>query len=116
EYETIVIETDRMILIKKTPIELIETACQNEWSTYEGRRKAVIHHTKFKRKVPIPINIEKEMYFFPTLAPTNIHNIWIAYRHIQDIKQHQSNPAKSTIIFVNGVKLSVDISYHMLDQ
>src|SRR5690625_7827007 len=87
DFETIVIETDQIIKVRKTSLELIEAACYNEWSTYEGRRQAVIHHTNFKRKVPIPINIKKGIYFFPTHSPTSIHNKWISFQHIDQIKE-----------------------------
>src|SRR5690625_4044178 len=58
EYDTIVYETDRKFYIKQTAIQLIHQACLNHWSTYEGRRKAVMHHLNYRRKVPIPIDTD----------------------------------------------------------
>lgn len=116
DFDTNVIETAQKIKVRKTPLELIKAACYSEWVTYEGRRQAVIHHTSFKRKVPIPINIRKGIYFFPTHSPTSIYNTWISYHHIDKIKTNSCNQTKAMIIFCNGLKLSVNISYHILDK
>ena len=115
EFETIVIETDQIIKVRKTQLELIEAACHIECCTYDGRRNAVIHHTNFKRKVPIPTNIQKGIYFFPTHSPLDINNKWISYQHINTIIEG-SCPTKSYIIFNNGLKLSVNIPYDILDR
>ena len=116
DFDTIVIEKDRKIKVRKTSLELIKAACYNEWSTYEGRRQAVIHHTNFKRKVPIPINIRNGNYFFPTHSPTSIYNKWFSYLHIDEINKHPSNPTKTIITFYNGIELCVNIPYHLLDK
>ncbi|MEI3613596.1 competence protein ComK [Pseudogracilibacillus sp. SO30301A] len=115
EFESIVIETDQIIKVRKTQLELIDETCHIECCTYEGRRNAVIHHTNFKRKVPIPINIQKGIYFFPTHSPSDINNKWISYQHIYKIKE-SSCPSKSNIIFNNGLKLSVKVPYEVLDR
>ncbi|MBT2218660.1 competence protein ComK [Virgibacillus dakarensis] len=44
------------VFFRKTPIQLIHIACLDNYASYEGRRKAVMHQTRFKRKVPIPID------------------------------------------------------------
>lgn len=116
DFDINVLETAQIIKVRKTSLELINAACYTEWSTYEGRRQAVIHHTRFKRKIPIPINIKKGIYFFPTHSPTSIHNKWISYKQIDKITEDPCNPIKAIIIFRNGTKLSVNISYHILDK
>jgi len=42
EYDTIVIERERKLYIRQTPLQIIKASCQNYWSTYEGRRDAVV--------------------------------------------------------------------------
>lgn len=116
DFDTIVIEKGRKIKVRKTSLELIKAACYNEWSTYEGRRQAVIHHTNFKRKVPIPINIRKGNYFFPTHSPTSIYNKWFSYQHINEIIKHPSKLTKTIITFYNGMELCVNIPFNVLDK
>jgi len=51
DYNTIVFEQEKTYHVKKTPLELIKDACIENWSTYEGKRQAVIHHTNFTERV-----------------------------------------------------------------
>jgi len=87
------------------------------WSTYEGRRVAVVEQTNFKQKVPIPVSIDKALCFFPTHSPTHIDNGWIAPNHVARIhekaKRHIQNQIK--IIFKNGYTKTLDISEHTFE-
>jgi len=114
EYDTIVFEMDQILHIKKSPLELIKTACLDHWCNYEGRRQAVIHHTGFKQKTPIPINIYKEICFFPTHSPKNINNKWISFKHIIKYIIVSHNPTKTKVIFSNGMQLELNISKHII--
>lgn len=115
DFDSIVIETKNTRHIKKTALQLIKTACYNDWTTYEGRRQAVMHHTNYIQKVPIPISMHNRIYFFPTHSPSNIDNSWIAYQHIAHIEKSPENTQKPTIIyFKTGQAMSVDISIHTL--
>lgn len=114
-YDTIAIEQNATKHIRMTPLQIIQAACYNNWTTYEGRRQAVHHHTNFKQKVPIPIDIQKGIYFFPTQSPNNIHTIWIAYQHIAHLTK--ATHTNHTIIhFTNGQTLELDISMHILQK
>lgn len=123
DYDTIILEQEKRLHIQQTPMQIIETSCLQDWTTYEGRRKSVIYHTNFYQKVPIPININKQIYFFPTHSPKHIDNCWLAYQHILSINQtpqqndHHQNAYSSvnTIVhFKNGHTLPVHASYHTL--
>lgn len=116
DFDTIVLEKDRKLKVKKTSIELLNTACMEDWTTYEGRRKAIIHHTSFQRKVPILVDIRSENYFLPTHSPTSIYNKWFSYQHIAKVKENTSHPNKTDIIFLNGIELCVNVSHHLIDR
>ncbi len=45
EYLTIVLEEDKQILVRQTPLQMIKAACLEGGASFEGRRKAVIHLT-----------------------------------------------------------------------
>lgn len=119
EYDTIVIEKQKELYIRQTPFQLIKAACFNDWCTYEGKRQAVILHTNLKRKVPIPINTTKGIYFFPTHSQKSIHNNWIAFHHIVNfnkVKAESNSPSKTIISFTNGMEMKFDIPFSTIQR
>lgn len=113
EYDTIVYETNRTIYVKQTPLQLIKAACLNNWSTYEGRREAVMHHLGYRRNVPIPIDTDVGIIAFPTHSPRNIDCHWIIYSHVLTI---ESNNIGASIIFNNHHVLPLNISPYILNK
>lgn len=117
EYQTQVLEENRVYLVRETPLEIIKHACKMEWTTYDGRREAVIERTGYEKKVPIPINTYKKIAAFPTHGTKNIDCKWIFGNQIHHIREHPSNPKGSIVIFKNGQHLILhDVSYHILQQ
>lgn len=114
EYQTKVLEQDRELYVRMTPLEIVKYTCYNEWCTYEGRRDAVTYHTNFKRKIPIPINIQKQIYIFPTDSPSDFDNIWISLNHIIHTKKSTQDAKKSIVFFSNKTKLTINISHYSL--
>ncbi|MCM3742114.1 competence protein ComK [Oceanobacillus luteolus] len=108
EYDTIVLEQDQKIHVKKPALHLIKEACLTYGSSYEGRRESVMHQTGVKRKVPIPISIYWNLYAFPTHSPTDYNCAWLFHRHIYSI--HPSSDSKTTILFNNNECITVDVS------
>src|SRR5699024_3927847 len=103
--------SETTLRVQTHPLKIIENACISDWTTYEGRRRAVIQHMNFYQKVPIPTSIQHRQIFFPTHSPKHIDNSWIAAHHIMQIKKYAN---KATIQFSNGYHLTLNISYHIL--
>jgi len=121
DYDTIVIEENETKYVQQTSFNLINEAClKRNWTTYEGRRDAVIQHTNFKQKTPIPIDIHQGIYFFPTHSPNNMDNIWIAFHHILSIgkipARERTKNAQSIVYFKNKHALKLSISFHTLTE
>ncbi|MBB6454557.1 competence protein ComK [Salirhabdus euzebyi] len=117
EYDTLVLETDRQIHVKKTPLQIIKTACLHNGSSYEGRRDAIIYQTASKRKVPIPINTSNKTFAFPTHSPTQFHCTWIFYNHICHIHPNKTPKTNtSTIMFHNGEQLTLKESHYVMEK
>lgn len=116
EYDTIVIEEHQTLYIRQTPLEIIQESCINDWASYEGKRKAVSHHMNITYKVPIPISLTENLYFFPTHSPRDINNCWIGAHHIAHIMKHPHSRRKSIIQFQCGRKLTLDVSEYILQQ
>jgi len=120
DYDTIAIEKNHKRYIRKTPHQLIKTACLEHCATYEGRREAVMHHTGFKRKVPIPINPSQNLFTFPTHSPTDFKCSWIFYHHVLTIlpapASTENVSVRTTVVFHNGQKLPLNVSHHVFEK
>ncbi|HLQ73015.1 MAG TPA: competence protein ComK [Bacillota bacterium] len=114
DYYTTVYETDKEKQIKKTPFEIIKDSCIHYWTTYEGRKKAVYHHTKYKQKTPIPIHMEKEIFFFPTHAPASMNSHWFSVKHIGNMKINDKDKRETFVSFSNGKTLKIDATLYSL--
>lgn len=116
DYSTIVLETDRQYFVRKTPNQLIASGCLVGGASYEGRRAAVMHQTDWKKKVPIPINLSKNIFSFPTQSLKSFSCHWLFYHHIQSLEIFHSPKAQSIITFKNHTQLPLQESYHILNQ
>ncbi|WP_138418259.1 competence protein ComK [Aquibacillus sediminis] len=119
EYDTIVLEAGRQLFVQQPAIQIIKSACLDGYSTYEGRRKAVNYQMGVKRKVPIPICPMKNIFTFPTQAPTDYDCHWIFYHHVQSIEPYSSNEdstIQSMITFKDGQHLPMKTSHHSLEK
>lgn len=119
EYQTVVLEDTKQILVRKPMLEIVKDSCLHYCSTYEGRRKAVMHHTGFKRKVPIPISINKGIYTFPTHSPTDYSCSWIFYNHVEVVltkSQIRNIDVQTLINFKNNIRLPLDISHTLIEK
>lgn len=117
DYQTLVIESHRKILVSQTPLEIIKSGCLADFSTYEGRRDAVIHHTGFKQKTPIPISTTKGIYAFPTTSPKNMDCVWIFINHVTGVKKvSNSRDYGAFITLSNNINLKLNATYHILQS
>lgn len=118
DYQTMVKETDRTLYVRKTPLDIIESGCLNGFSTYEGRRKAIMVLTGYQRKVPIPILPSKHIFAFPTLSPENYDCHWLFPIHIEtfDHVRKTKKVGKSKAVFKNGEEVFLQESVEVLEK
>lgn len=120
-YRTIVLTTTGELYIKQTPLKIVDKSCLREYTSYEGRRKAVTYLTGFKMKVPIPINTSLNIYGFPTMSPRRYDCIWLFNQHIRHIEDNgkrvtSDKTIQSTVHFINGVELALEVSSNSLQH
>lgn len=115
-YSTKVLEEKTTIYTESTAKDLIHHACLQQWMTYEGRRDAVIKHTKMKRKVPIPICAENDIVFFPTHAVQHFDNHWLSLQHIQRLDAVKEDKNMAQITFTNGHSINLPCSTYMIEK
>jgi competence protein ComK len=116
EYDTVILEENGMYFVKKPSFQLLKEACLTYGSSYDGRRKSVMHHTGWKRKVPIPVSICRNIYTFPTHAPSDQNCVWIFPQHIHSTQSTASMDSRpqSLIIFKNNQSITVDGSLYSI--
>ncbi|MFB4163897.1 competence protein ComK [Alteribacillus sp. JSM 102045] len=117
DYNGIALEAHQKVFVRKTPIQLIKSACLDSGSSYEGRRMAVTYQTGSKQKVPIPVDPLHHIFAFPTHSPRAFECNWIFYHHVSSIQAYRSpqEPSiKSIITFKNGQQLPMKQSAYIL--
>ncbi|MDC3415952.1 competence protein ComK [Aquibacillus salsiterrae] len=117
DYQTIVWEQDQTLYVKQTPLQIIRSSCLASGASYDGRRDAVIHITGLKKKVPIPINLVKRIFAFPSHSGNHPDCHWLFFNHIGTIREippNLSSSHHSVVIFKNGQQLLMKETVHVL--
>ncbi|HLS20767.1 MAG TPA: competence protein ComK [Bacillota bacterium] len=107
-----VIEEDQDIIIRKSPLQIIEVACEYFGSDLRGRQRATEVIANYTYKLPIAIEPYNNIYFFPTASPTTLTCSWLSHSHI--LRIYQLSSKQSEIIFNNGRRYTLDVSKHSL--
>lgn len=115
DYQTIVLEGKREFYVKKTPLELIKLAAIRGGADYDGRRTSMSYLTGIHKKIPIPINPQKNIYAFPTTSPSQAHCCWIFFHHVDEIKPSKGT-YRSIVQFKNGSEIKMNETLHILEK
>ena len=112
--ETKILEEKGEIIAAEAVNKILEYNCNINGSTFEGRRKASSYLIGASYKPPIIIDEVKEIILIPTHSNKNPNCSWIS---LQNIQKYNINPQHHvTIIFKNGQKLNLNISYANFDK
>jgi len=108
----IISESEKDQVLKKLPVDIIEYGCKFFGSSFAGR----IEGSKFLLgscyKLPIIIEEQNELIFFPTHSYRHDKCAWISLNHISE---YQKEGYGVKIKFNNGKKLFVPISYESFE-
>ncbi|WP_067840165.1 competence protein ComK [Amphibacillus sediminis] len=96
------------ILVKSSPLKLIESACRHYGEELIARFDGAKLLCDFNNKTPIAISSSNGIFFFPTQSPTSISCSWISHTHIRRIKK--ADYGSSMIVFRDGRELLLPIS------
>ncbi|WP_026691423.1 competence protein ComK [Alteribacter aurantiacus] len=121
-YQAKVVELDRTVFVAQPCMKIIEESCLNGGASFNGRRDAVLFHTGFQKRVPVPLSISHQICAFPTHSP-HIHDCaWIFTQHIKKVSdiEEKGNKAKkkahARVHFTSGQHLDINASKHVLDK
>ena len=116
DYNAIAKEVDNTVYIKQTPFDIIKENVLIGGADFNGRRRSITYNLGMQKKLPMPINPPRNIYAFPSHAPTQFHCLWIFAEHINHIQSVPNNKKfRSTIQFKNGEKLFLEVSPYILE-
>jgi len=112
KYYSIVLEKAAIYYVKRTSFEIIKHSCwELDWTTYEGRSKAIAEKQYLSHKTPIMLSKEKKIIAFPTMTPAHVECSWI-FLHPEVNTGRILNQAA---LFINWEqKIALDIPYYTL--
>ncbi|KGP71815.1 competence protein ComK [Pontibacillus yanchengensis] len=103
-YSSKILEPNKVIFCRKSPIQIMSQSCTFNGSTLEQRRKDMEKILQSNSKLPIAINPEADQYFFPTRSPRSVYCNWIAFYHVM---AYDENKEQSLIIFSDQTKVKL---------
>lgn len=109
-YITCVQEMNTKYYTTASPTKIIKYACEYFGSSFKGRTEGTTKVCQIAYKVPIVVDPTSDMYFFPTASPQNKQCAWIAHSHIESHRPINNTKA-CEIEFINGQKITLDVSY-----
>ncbi len=111
--ETRIIEKDDDFIVNLSSMKIIDDGCRYFGSTYSGRMEGTKSMIGINYKAPIILEETIPMIFFPTISPRLEACSWISFK---DVEKCIKNEKSSIIIFKNGTKLSIDLSYKIIQN
>ncbi|MFZ3591900.1 competence protein ComK, partial [Bacillus sp. DJP31] len=91
KYQSRILDLQGAFYSSQSPIKLIEQACLEGGSSFEGRKKSLQHKKSYFQCPPIPINPLDDIYAFPTCSPESHECVWLFYEHISYYHPKHSN-------------------------
>lgn len=109
--KSMIYEEDCEYEVENASNKIIKYNCNYYGSSYLGRCEGTKSLTGIKTKFPIIIEESRKIIFFPTTSIRTQQSMWLSLNHIKEIKIENS---KTYVIFKNGKKLLVPLSYYSL--
>lgn len=113
ENKSEIIEKDKTFIVDIPPLKVIDASCKYFGSSYQGRFSGTKGLIGISHKAPIIIEETREIIFFPTKSTRIIDCGWISLKNLSKYMRDNNN---SLVIFNNGLKLNLNISYGTLDN
>ncbi|MBO5138766.1 MAG: competence protein ComK [Bacilli bacterium] len=112
--QTKVLEDNRDYVFNQRSFDILDYSCRYFGSSYEGRKEGAKSIIGASYKVPIIVEEERDLVFFPTSAFDDDDCIWVAANRIKDYKPGDFNT--TIVTFDNGVQIDLPISYRTVEN
>lgn len=108
-----VLEEEAEYIVNKSSYEIIDNSCKYFGSSYQGRYEGTKNLIGMNYKLPIIIEESRNIIFFPTTSPRLDDCYWIS---LNKISNYTIEDDKVYILFKNGTKIKVNISFFALEN
>jgi ComK protein. len=98
-WQSVILTEEGTFYSLKKPIDLIKSACDISFLSFDERRKMIVKTFGFTSKTPIPIFPEQEIFAFPTEGISSPFCEWYFANNIAYADDHESG---TKITFRNG--------------
>ena len=109
-----VLEDGGDYVINQRSFDILDHSCKYFGSSYEGRKEGAKSIIGANYKLPIVVEDERNIVFFPTTSPEDKECIWIAVNKIRDYYEYEYNTTK--VVFENGVELQLAVSFRAIQN
>ncbi len=113
---SVVIEADYKYNVEGRPLKIIDYSCKYFGSSYIGRREGAKQILKTSYKLPIMVDDSRNVIFFPTVSPEENDCSWLALNRIETINPVKKRKDYTEVVFDNGKKLNIPISYKSMEN
>ncbi|MED4715968.1 competence protein ComK [Bacillus badius] len=113
DYNTIIYDKNGIYCTKQTVRLLLNEACIERISTYEGRIKAIRQRFPYRKKTPLIICLQERLCAFPTTSPDNYGCIWILPHQIHTCFVRNG---QLIVAFKNGMELPLSCSLYIFNR
>lgn len=101
-------------IVSCSSYDILDHSCRYFGSSYNGRKEGAKSIIGANYKLPIVIQDNLDIVFFPTMSPSDKRCIWLAVNKIKKYVSEQFNTTR--IIFDNNKELVVPISYRVIEN
>lgn len=113
ENKTRVYELNRDFIVYESMTDIVFNSCEFYGSSYNGRLEYSKSVLNLNIKLPIVIEENKKIIFFPTRAIYNDECIWISSNNLIKIEKENDN---CIVNFKNGKKYIIKISCDIINR
>ena len=111
EYESIVLEKENVYCVGQTPLNIIKATCEEDWTTYEGRKKIIAKRLNLPHKTPMMVSQKNKIFAYPTLSPKKSNCSWV-FLHIA--VETRKEGKHGVLLIHDQMKVKLDVSYYIL--
>lgn len=103
-----------IVVVKNKSTIIVNRSCHFFGSSLPDRQQTTKRLIQVATKAPIIVEESKTIIFFPTNSPRDSSCIWISYNNLDSYDKE--NTKRTRITFKNGVKISIPVSYNIVDN
>jgi len=109
-----ILEDKDSYVIDQKSFDILYHSCKYFGSSYAGRKEGSKAIIGANYKLPIIVEDERNIVFFPTTSPDDKECIWVAVNRIRDYYEEEYNV--TNIVFDNGIEIKVSLSFRAVQN